>query len=213
MNVLEDGRYHVRERTQMEAEGEVEGEEPVLLQTLRAHGAEVACVDSAGDGARLASGGGGALRVWAWAAGAGWAVAGEARGAHRYGVTAVRWARGGALLASGGVDGALRVWAASLEPPSPRRELAAPGAAAVRALCWLGAGLLCGGHDDGALAVWRVATASLQARLRPHAGALHALAAPARGALLLTACTEGVLKVFDASGRWLRVRAPHAYVL
>lgn len=176
------------------------GEEPVLLQTLRAHGGEVACCDVAGDGARLASGGGDCtLRLWRWAAGAGWAESGAAPRAHRYGVTALRWARSGALLASGGVDGAARVWAAQ-EALAPRQVLAAPGAPAVRALCWLGAGVLCCGHDDGAVAVWRVGARVQLARLVAHAGALHALAAPARGALLLSACTEGVLKVFDTFG-------------
>lgn len=187
------------------------GEQPTLLQTLRAAG-EVACCDLAlaGDGAWLASGGGGgqtALRLWRWAPGAGWAPAGEAPRAHRYGVTALRWAGSGAVLASGGVDGAVRVWAraGTAEAPAPRGTLAAPGAAAVRALCWLGRGVLCCGHDDGALAVWRAAGGQL-ARLHAHDGALHALAAPARGALLLSACTEGVLKVFNVYGRWLLIR-------
>ncbi|XP_028169520.1 WD repeat, SAM and U-box domain-containing protein 1-like [Ostrinia furnacalis] len=52
-------------------------------------------------------------------------------------------------------------------------------------------------HDDGVLCVWHVARACVLARLAAHEGALHAVAAPAGGALLLTACTEGVLKVFD----------------
>lgn len=42
--------------------------------------------------------------------------------------------------------------------------------------------------------------AALLARVAAHGGALHAVAAPAQGALLLTACTEGVLKVFDLLG-------------
>lgn len=182
---------------------EADGEEPTLLQTLRAHGGEVTCCDVTGDGARLASGGGDvALRLWRWGAGEGWAEAATAARAHRYGVTAVRWAGSGALLASGGVDGVVRVWAAR-DGLAARRELVLPAAAAVRALCWAGAGVLCSGHDDGALAMWHVATASPLARLSAHTGALHALAAPARGALLLSACTEGVFKVFDTYGQWL----------
>ncbi|XP_047028830.1 WD repeat, SAM and U-box domain-containing protein 1-like [Helicoverpa zea] len=168
-------------------------DEPSLIQTLRAHSSEVTCADAAG--ALLATGGGDrALRLWRWAAGAGWAEAARAGDAHRYGVTVARWAPGGVLLASGGVDGAARVWGRAL---APRRLLLAPGAAALRALCWAARARLLAGHDDGALHVWLVPRAELLARLAAHDGALHAVAAPALGRLLLTACTHGVLKVFD----------------
>ncbi|KAJ8714311.1 hypothetical protein PYW07_002536 [Mythimna separata] len=169
-------------------------EEPTLVQTLRAHRTEVTCADAMG--ALLVTGSGDrSLRLWRWAAGAGWDEAARAENAHRYGVTAARWAASGALLASGGVDGAARVWAA--RTLAPRRLLAAPGAAAVRALCWAARARLLSGHDDGVLCVWHVPRAQLLARLHAHEGALHAVAAPARGAMLLTACTHGVLKVFD----------------
>ncbi|KAJ8718241.1 hypothetical protein PYW08_002478 [Mythimna loreyi] len=169
-------------------------EEPTLVQTLRAHRTEVTCADAMG--ALLVSGSGDrSLRLWRWTRGAGWEEVARAEQAHRYGVTAVRWAPSGALLASGGVDGAARVWGA--RSLAPRRLLAAPGAAAVRALCWAARARLLSGHDDGALCVWHAARAQLLARLHAHEGALHAVAAPARGALLLTACTHGVLKVFD----------------
>uniref|UniRef100_A0A2A4J824 Uncharacterized protein n=1 Tax=Heliothis virescens TaxID=7102 RepID=A0A2A4J824_HELVI len=47
-------------------------EEPNLIQTLRGHSSEVTCADAYG--ALLATGGGDrALRLWRWAAGAGWA--------------------------------------------------------------------------------------------------------------------------------------------
>lgn len=173
-----------------------------LVQAVRAHGGEVTCLDARGG--RLATGGGDrALRLWGWTAGAGWAPITEARAAHRYGVVALRWAAGGALLASGGVDGAVRVWCG--RSLVARRQLAAPAAAAVRALCWAG-GRLLAGHDDGALCVWAPAAGSLLARLAPHEGALHALAAPARDTLLLTACTHGVLKVFDLAGERIQSR-------
>lgn len=103
-------------------------------------------------------------------------------------------------MASGGVDGALRVWCG--RALGARRTLAAPSAAAARALCWAGPARLLAGHDDGVLCVWHAPRATLLARLTAHEGALHAVAAPADGALLLTACTEGVLKVFDLAGRY-----------
>lgn len=174
-----------------------------LVQAVRAHAGEVTCLDAGG--ARLATGGSDrALRLWEWRTAEGWYLAGETRAAHRYGVVVVRWARGGTLLASGGVDGAVRVWCG--RSLAIRRQLAAPGATAVRAVCWAGGGAarLLAGHDDGALCVWaptRAAGGELLARLRPHEGALHALAVPARDALLLTACTDGVLKVFDLAGK------------
>ncbi|CAH0587830.1 unnamed protein product [Chrysodeixis includens] len=169
-------------------------QEPTLLQSVRAHRSEVTCVDACG--ARLVTGGGDrALRLWRWLSGSGWDEVARAASAHRYGVTAARWAGGGALLASGGVDGAVRVWCG--RALAARRLLAAPGAAAVRALCWPGRARLLAGHDDGALCVWHVQHGQLIARLHAHEGALHAVAAPACGLLLLTACTNGVLKVFD----------------
>lgn len=172
-------------------------EEPTLVQTLRAHRSEVTCADTSG--ALLATGSGDrSLRLWCWTRGSGWEETARAEHAHRYGVTAARWAASGTLLASGGVDGAARVWSA--RALAPRRLLAAPGAAAVRALCWAARARLLSGHDDGVLCVWHVPRAQLLARLAAHDGALYAVAAPARGALLLTACTHGVLKVFDLAG-------------
>lgn len=183
---------------------------PTLVLASRAHRGELACLDlglSAG-GAHLVTGSGDrALRVWGWHAGGGWEIKAEVSNAHRYGVTAARWARGGVLLASGGVDGAVRVWAldgfAGRWQLGCRRLLVAPGAAAVRALCWAGGGRgarLVVGHDDGAACVWSVQRGTLLARRTPHSGALHALAVLASDALLLMACTDGTLKVFDFVG-------------
>lgn len=166
------------------------------MQTLRAHRTEVTCADASG--AVLVTGSGDrSLRVWRWSVGAGWLEEARADLAHRYGVTAARWAASGALLASAGVDGAVRVWTREL---AMRRLLAAPGAVAARALCWAARGRLLSGYDDGVLCVWHVPHAQLLARLHAHEGALHAVAAPALGAMLLTACTHGVLKVFDLAG-------------
>lgn len=172
-------------------------QEPTLLQALHSHRGEVTCVDLCG--ARLATGGGDrSVRLWRWVCGSGWDEAARAAAAHRYGVTAARWAGSGALLASGGVDGAARVWCG--RSLGARRVLAAPGAAALRALRWAGGARLLAGHDDGALCVWHVPRAQLLARLHAHEGALHAIATPASYSLLLTACTHGVLKVFDLAG-------------
>lgn len=172
-------------------------EEPALIQTLRAHRTEVTCADASS--AQLITGSGDrTLRLWRWCSGFGWDEVARAENAHRYGVTAVRWARSGVLLASGGVDGAARVWAG--RSLASRRLLAAPGANAVRALCWAARARLLSGHDDGVLCVWHVPHAQLIARLHAHEGALHAVTAPACGAMLLTACTHGVLKVFDLAG-------------
>ncbi|XP_052757617.1 uncharacterized WD repeat-containing protein alr3466-like isoform X2 [Galleria mellonella] len=168
--------------------------EPKLLQTLRGHRGEVTCVDAFG--AWLVTGSGDrTLRLWRWVIGSGWEELATARGAHRYGVTGVRWSDSGALLASSGVDGVVRVW--SGRSLASRRTLAAPNATAARALCWAGGGRLVAGHDDGALCVWLVPRGDLIARLVAHQGSLQAISIPARRTLLLTACTEGVLKVFD----------------
>nr|XP_034828866.1 uncharacterized WD repeat-containing protein alr2800-like [Maniola hyperantus] len=173
--------------------------EPALTATLVVQRGEVAC--AATHGALLAAGGGdGALRLWRWRRGAGWLAAGEAR-AHRYGVTAVQFAHSGVLLATAGVDGAARAWTVR-GTLLARRVLAAPGAAAARAVHWATGECLCVGHDDGALRVWAVRAGALLAHVRAHEGALHAVVAPAGAALLLTACTEGVLKVYDFEGEY-----------
>ncbi|XP_060804511.1 WD repeat, SAM and U-box domain-containing protein 1-like [Amyelois transitella] len=170
--------------------------EPVLLQTLRAHRSEVTCADVDPTGARLVTGSGDrALRLWRWQPGGGWEETAVVRDAHRYGVTGARWSPHGALACSGGVDGAARVWCG--RALASRRVLSAPAAAAARALCWAGGGRLLVGHDDGALCVWHVLRATLLARHVAHAGSLQSVAVTASHTLLLTACTEGVLKVFD----------------
>ncbi|XP_052742635.1 uncharacterized WD repeat-containing protein all2124-like [Bicyclus anynana] len=169
--------------------------QPAPVATLSVRRARLACV--ACGSARLAAGGGdGALRLWRWRPALGWQPVGRAA-AHRYGVAAVAFAASGAVLATAGGDGAARVWAA--DGPRERRALAAPGAAAARALCWAGGERLCVGHDDGGLRVWAVRAGALLAHVRAHEGALAALAAPAGGALLLAACSEGVLKAYDAA--------------
>lgn len=171
--------------------------EPTLLQALRGHRGEVSCVDAAG--ALFVSGGGDrSLRLWRWVPSSGWDEVTRVESAHRYGITAVRFAPGAMLLASAGVDGAVRVWCG--RTLTPRRALAAPGAVAVRALCWAGHSRILAGHDDGSLCVWNSHRETLLARMQAHEGALYAVAAPARCTLLLTACTDGVLKVFDLAG-------------
>ncbi|XP_028040219.1 WD repeat, SAM and U-box domain-containing protein 1-like isoform X1 [Bombyx mandarina] len=169
--------------------------EPTLVQALRSHRGEVTCVDASI--ARMVTGGGDrTIRLWRWRAGAGWEEAAAAPAAHRYGITAARFAPTGVLIASGGVDGNLRVWCG--RSLAARRLLSAPSAVAVRALCWAAEGArLLAGHDDGSLCVWNVSRGALLSRLTAHEGALHAVSVLARGALLLTTCTHGVLKVFD----------------
>ncbi|XP_045767761.1 WD repeat, SAM and U-box domain-containing protein 1-like [Maniola jurtina] len=176
--------------------------EPTLTATLVVQRGDVACAATCG--ALLAAGGGdGALRLWRWRSGTGWLAVGETR-AHRYGVTAVQFAHSGVLLATAGVDGAARVWAAR-GTLQTRRVLAAPGVAAARAVRWATGERLCVGHDDGALRVWAVRTGVLLAHVRAHEGALHAVVALAGAALLLTACTEGVLKVYDFEGEYFSI--------
>ncbi|XP_072938346.1 uncharacterized protein [Epargyreus clarus] len=168
--------------------------EPTAVSVMKAHRGEVVCADASG--AWLVTGGGdGALRLWRWRRGAGWEEAATAARAHRYGVTAARWAPTGVLLASTGIDGAARIWAArSFEP---RISLVAPNASAARAACWATSERLLVGHDDGVVRAWRIRDAALLACVRAHEGAVHALCAFGDASLLLTACTEGVLKVFN----------------
>ncbi|XP_064073089.1 WD repeat, SAM and U-box domain-containing protein 1-like [Vanessa tameamea] len=169
--------------------------EPVLIGTLRLRRGEVTCVDTAGP--RLVGGSGdGTLRLWRWARDVAWVESAEYPRAHRYGVTGVRFALSGILLASIGIDGAARIWSTS-EALVVRRTLAAPDAAAARSLEWATSDRLVVGHDDGGIRVWAVRSGTLLAHIRAHEGAVYALTALDNVALLLTACTEGVLKVFD----------------
>lgn len=182
------------------------GSPPVLHATLLQStelGREVGGVDCAG--AWLAAGAGRGVRTWRWAREGGWReVAREGR-AHRMGVRAVRWGDAGVLLATGGAEGGVRLWARGL---GARGELAAAGAGGVRALRWAGGGRLLAAHDCGTVCVWAPAGGGrLLARLRGEGGGLHALAAPAGGRLLLTGCGEGTLRLYDMEGT-LRSHCP-----
>ncbi|XP_050350427.1 uncharacterized protein LOC126773520 [Nymphalis io] len=169
--------------------------EPVLISTLRLRRGEVTCVDTAGG--RLVGGSGdGTLRLWRWARDVAWLEFAEYPRAHRYGVTGVSFSASGILLATIGIDGAARIWSAC-DALVVRRTLAAPDAAAARSLEWASSDRLVVGHDDGGVRVWMVRSGTLLAYIRAHEGAVYALTAVDNVALLLTACTEGVLKVFD----------------
>ncbi|CAH2087343.1 unnamed protein product [Euphydryas editha] len=169
--------------------------ELVLVNTLRLRRGEVTCVDIAG--VRLVGGSGdGTLRLWRWSRDLGWIENTVSNRAHRYGVTGTRFAPSGILLASIGIDGTARIWCAR-EALVARNTLAAPDAAAARSILWVTSDKLVVGHDDGGIRVWMVRLGTLLAYVRAHEGALYALATLDNVALLLSACTEGVLKVFD----------------
>ncbi|KAI8433953.1 hypothetical protein MSG28_012112 [Choristoneura fumiferana] len=103
---------------------------------------------------------------------------------------------GGALLASCGVDGALRVWARGTAEGGPARRLLA-GRRGGGARAVLGGRAAGGGSRRRRRAGVGGGRGPSGGAAVPLEGAVHALCAPARGALLLVACTTGVLKVFD----------------
>lgn len=178
--------------------------EPTLVTSLRLQRGEVTCVSTAG--ARLATGSGdGTLRLWTWHRDVTWVEQAEYPRAHRYGITGAKFASSGLLLATVGVDGAARLWAVH-ETLVVRRTLAAPDAAAARSLQWAMSERLIVGHDDGGIRVWAIRSGTLLAHVRPHEGAVYAIATPAAAALLLTACTDGVLKVFELDGKKYKIR-------
>ncbi|CAG9566408.1 unnamed protein product [Danaus chrysippus] len=169
--------------------------DPVLVTSLQVGRSEVTCLDTTCG--RLAAGiGDGTLKLWRWNRASGWLLLSEQKRAHRYGVTGTRFAASGVLLATVGIDGAARIWSA-YENLLEKRTLAGPDTAAARSLQWATSERLAVGHDDGGVRVWDVRGGALLAYIRPHEGAVYALATLAYNALLLTACTDGVLKVFD----------------
>ncbi|GBP52809.1 WD repeat, SAM and U-box domain-containing protein 1 [Eumeta japonica] len=169
-------------------------EEPILLQALRVHRSEVNCVDTCRD--RLATvSSDKTVRVWQWEVDLGFVeVEGSPARGHKYGVVCVRYSPQGLLLASCSIDGTTRVWCArSLRAA---RVLLQPGGSGVRALCWTGeARRLLTGADDGSLCVWDVPGGRLLRCINAHEGSVRALGTTAGGALLLSACTLGVLKL------------------
>ncbi|OWR44615.1 WD repeat SAM and U-box domain-containing protein 1 [Danaus plexippus plexippus] len=169
--------------------------DPVLVTSLQVGRREVTCLDTI-CGRLVAGIGDGTLKLWRWNRSSGWLLLAEQKRAHRYGVTGTRFATSGVLLATVGIDGAARIWSA-YEGLLEKRTLAGPDTAAARSLQWASSERLAVGHDDGGVRVWDVRGGALLAYIRPHEGAVYALATLAYNALLLTSCTDGVLKVFD----------------
>jgi WD40 repeat protein len=115
-------------------------------------------------------------------------------------VTAVAWSGDQRLLASGDVDGVVRLW--DWERGTRLEELRR--ASAVTSVCWSPAGTLASGHRDGTVWTWDPPAWSHEnlwvAPSVPEEGSDVLLAWSVSGSLALS--SGSVVDVWDRSGRW-----------
>ena len=142
-----------------------------------------------------------------------WGLVAQFR-AHLGGVAALEWAPGGAELATAGWDRSVRRWRLQTVPePSTQPDGSRPMSwclmdtwwirtSAAAALAWSPDGTsLVGGDRRGKLRLWRCGDLSATEFRPSHQGLITALRWPKRTNRILSAGTDGTLRVWDASGQ------------
>jgi WD40 repeat protein len=120
---------------------------------------------------------------------------------HTGGIYGVAIAADGQLVASGGLDGTVRLW----ESSSGQLLATLHGhTSTVHSVCLSGdGGLLASGGFDGTVRIWDARLACdddkrLLATLRGHSGAVHGVALSADGRLLASGSWDGTVRLWDA---------------
>ena len=122
--------------------------------------------------------------------------------AHPGGARCVAFAPDGAAFATGGADGAVRLWDAAADPPRPTARTLTGHAGPVLAVAYSPDGLtLATGGEDRTVRVWPLAGGEPR-RLPPHADAVRAVAFSPDGRTLATADNgdDPVVRLWDAKG-------------
>lgn len=122
---------------------------------------------------------------------------------HRGGVSALAFTADGAVLATAGQEGAIRLW----DVASGRQRAVLRGhEGAVQALAYLPDGKLASAGADGVLRLWDTSRRRLLRGLRGHRGAIWDLAVEPQGRWLASAGSDRTLRFWDPqSGASLRV--------
>ncbi len=175
------------------------------LAVLKGHGRSVISVAFGPSGAVLASGGhNGSVRLWNVASRSELAVLkGHGRSVRSAlfdpSVLSVTFDPSGAVLASGGADGSMRLW--DVASCSELARLQGHDGSVLSVAYDPSGAVLASGGDDGSVRLWDVAARSALARLQGHGRSVFSVAFDPSGAMLASGGGDGSVRLWDVAAR------------